>query len=71
MDAEDRHRTCWYARRTADLPEDPGSHTIIDGQLAYCAHPMIWPVVRYEFDVCNCEGCDAYRPRRLDKTSNN
>src|SRR6187549_3622091 len=48
VNAEDRHRTCWYARRTADFPEDLGNHTIIDGQLAFCAHPMYWPVVRYE-----------------------
>ena len=62
MDAEERHRSCWYARRTPHLPDDPGLHTIVDGQLLYCAHPMYWPVVRYEFDVRNCEDCDVYRP---------
>jgi len=65
VNAEDRHRTCWYARRTADFPEDLGNHTIIDGQLAFCAHPMYWPVVRYEFDIRNCEDCDVYKPRRI------
>lgn len=63
VDAEERHRTCWYARRTDQFPEDIGSHTIIDGQLIFCAHPMYWPVVRYEFDLRNCEGCDVYKPR--------
>ena len=64
MDAEQRHRTCWYARRTPEFPEDLGLHTIIDGELAYCAHPMYWPVVRYEFDLQNCEHCDVYKPRK-------
>lgn len=64
VDAEERHRTCWYARRTVEFPEDLGSHTIIDGELAYCAHPMYWPVVRYEFDLRNCENCDVYKARR-------
>mgnify|MGYP006172049927 CR=1 FL=1 len=40
MEPEDRHRRCWYARRTAELPEDLGSHTIVDGHLLYCAHWM-------------------------------
>jgi hypothetical protein len=63
VDAEQRHRHCWYARRTADLPEDLGSHTIVDGQLLFCAHPMYWPVVRYEFDLRNCEDCDVFKAR--------
>jgi hypothetical protein len=62
VDAEQRHKACWYARRTADLPADLGSHTIVDGYLLYCAHPMYWPVVRYEFDVRNCESCDVFKP---------
>ena len=62
VDAEDRHRACWYARRTERLPDDLGSHTIVDGQLLYCAHPMYWPVVRYEFDIRNCESCDVFKP---------
>jgi hypothetical protein len=68
VDAEQRHRLCWYARRTAELPEDLGSHTIIDGELVYCAHPMYWPVVRYEFDLRNCEDCDVFKPRRQRDT---
>ena len=63
MEPEERHRCCWYARRTGHFPEDLGSHTIVDGQLLYCAHPMYWPVVRYEFDLRNCEDCDVFKPR--------
>jgi hypothetical protein len=66
VDAEERHRNCWYARRTADLPDHLGSHTIIDGQLVYCAHPLYWPVVGYEFDLTNCEDCDVFKSKRRD-----
>jgi hypothetical protein len=66
VDAEERHRCCWYGRSTDRIPEDLGNHTIIDGRLAFCAHPMYWPVVRYEFDLRNCEDCDVFRPRRTD-----
>ena len=69
VEPEDRHRRCWYARRTADLPEDLGSHTIVDGHLLYCAHPMYWPIVRYEFDIRNCDGCDVYREMGAKKSS--
>lgn len=61
VDAAARHGRCWYGRRIDEIPEDLGSHTIVDGQLVYCAHPMFWPVVRYEFDVRNCEACDVFR----------
>lgn len=64
MEPEDRHRLCWYGRRTADLPPHLGIQTIVDGQLLYCAHPMFFPVMGYEFDVRNCELCDVFRPRR-------
>ncbi len=67
VDPEERHRCCWYGRRTPDVPDDPGSHTIVDGQLVYCAHPMYWPVVRYEFDLRNCEDCDVFKPRRTER----
>ncbi len=67
VDAEARHRNCWYARRTAWLPDNIGSHTIIDGELIYCAHPLYWPVVRYEFDLRNCEECDVFKPRRTER----
>lgn len=63
---EDRQRACWYGRRTPQIPDDVGFHTIVDGELVYCAHPMYWPVVRFEFDIRNCEGCDQFRPRRQD-----
>jgi hypothetical protein len=66
VDAEERHRNCWYARRTANLPDNLGSHTIIDGQLVFCAHPMYWPVVGYEFDLTNCEDCDVFKSKRRD-----
>ena len=66
VDAEQRHRCCWYGRSTTHVPDDPGFHSIVDGQLVYCAHPMYWPVVRYEFDLRNCEDCDVFRPRRSD-----
>ena len=69
VDAEERHRCCWYGRRTPALPDDPGSHTIVDGELVYCAHPMYWPVVRYEFDLSNCEDCDVFKPKRPATTS--
>jgi len=44
-----------------------GSHTIVDGQLVYCAHPLYWPVVGFEFDLSNCEDCDVYKPRRTER----
>jgi len=60
--AEARHRICWYSRRTADLPVDIGFHTIADGQLLYCAHPMWFPIVGHQFDVRSCASCDYFRP---------
>jgi hypothetical protein len=68
VEPEERHRCCWYGRRTPDIPPDLGIHTIIDGQLLFCAHPMFFPVVGYEFDVRNCDGCDVFKPRRADAT---
>jgi hypothetical protein len=61
---EERHRLCWYSRRTSEIPLDIGFHTIVDGQLLYCAHPMLRPVVGFAFDVRNCIDCDYFRPRR-------
>jgi hypothetical protein len=61
---EARHRACWYGRRTPDIPGDIGFHTIEDGLLLYCAHPMWFPVVAYQFDVQNCEGCEYFRAKR-------
>jgi hypothetical protein len=61
---ESRHRACWYGRRTAAIPPDIGFHTIEDGQLLFCAHPMWFPIVGYQFDVRNCEACEYFRPVR-------
>lgn len=61
---EERHRLCWYGRRTPEVPPDIGFHTIVDGCLLYCCHPMLFPVVGYAFDVGNCSGCEYFRPRR-------
>jgi hypothetical protein len=61
---EEIHRTCWYGRRTAELPPDIGCHTIEGGDLLYCAHPMWFPIVGHQFDVRNCDGCDYFKRRR-------
>lgn len=58
---EARHRACWYGRRTTDIPTDVGFHTIADGALLFCAHPMWFPVVGYHFDVRNCDTCEYFR----------
>jgi hypothetical protein len=60
---EARHRACWYGRRTPDIPLVARFHTIEDGELLYCAHPMLFPVVGYQFDVRNCDGCEYFRAR--------
>ena len=61
---EARHRACWYSRRTGDIPSDIGYHTIEDGQLLFCAHPMWFPVVGYQFDVRSCGNCDYFKSTR-------
>jgi hypothetical protein len=61
---EARQQACWYGRRTADIPLNVGFHTIEDGLLLYCAHPMLFPVVGYQFDVRNCAACDYFKDRR-------
>ncbi len=66
LDHEARHRACWYNRRTADIPPDFGSQTIEDGHLLFCAHPMWFPVVGYQFDVRNCAACEYFRSRSKD-----
>lgn len=60
---ESRHRACWYGRRTSEFPPNLGHHTIEDGALLYCAHPMWFPVVGYQFDVRSCDYCDYFRQR--------
>ena len=61
---EDRHRLCWYGRQTTEIPADIGFHTIVDGRLLFCAHPMLFPVVGLAFDVQNCVDCEYFRARR-------
>ena len=68
MEPEARHRVCWYSRRTAEIPLDIGTHTIEDGQLLFCAHPMWFPVVGYKFDVRNCTTCEYFRQVRSTVT---
>jgi hypothetical protein len=58
---EVRHRLCWYSRRSRTLPAELNFQTIEDGELLYCAHPMLYPVVGYDFDMRNCEACDSFR----------
>jgi hypothetical protein len=66
---EARHRACWYGRRTSDIPLTLGFHaTIEDGELLFCAHPMWFPVVGYQFDVRNCETCDYFRGRAREES---
>jgi hypothetical protein len=60
---EARHRACWYSRRTAQIPADLAFHTIEDGELLFCAHPMWFPIVGYRFDVRNCTDCDYFKPK--------
>ncbi len=69
LQPEVRHRECWYARRTSTGALDPLFHTIEDGELLYCAHPMMFPIVGYEFDVRNCGHCESFRPIRVAKGS--
>jgi hypothetical protein len=63
---ETRHRGCWYGRRTFDIPSNLGFHTIEDGQLLFCVHPMWFPVVGYQFDVRNCTECEYFRERSAE-----
>jgi hypothetical protein len=66
---EDRHRLCWYGRRTPHIPPDIGFHTILDGHLLFCAHPMLLPVVGLAFDVRNCVHCEYFRARRTTEST--
>ena len=62
IEPETRHRDCWYGKRTAHWREPLTVQTVEDGELLYCTHPMMFPVVGYAFDVRNCAGCDAFKP---------
>jgi hypothetical protein len=64
---EVRHGACWYGRRTPNLPPDITIQSIVDGELLYCAHPMLLPIVGYDFDTRNCESCDYFKPRRISR----
>jgi len=64
MEPEDRHRVCWYSRRSPVIPQNLGFHTVSDGKLLFCAHPMWFPVVGYQFDVQNCAACDYFKATR-------
>jgi hypothetical protein len=64
MEPEARHRACWYGRRTVDISLNLGAHTIEDGQLLFCAHPMWFPVVGHRFDVRNCDACEYFKSAR-------
>jgi hypothetical protein len=65
---ETRHRGCWYGRRTPQLPAILTVHTIEDGHLLYCTHPMLFPIVGFDFDLRNCSRCDAFKPRHLRRS---
>jgi hypothetical protein len=67
--SESRHRACWYGRRSSYIPPDVGGlHTIEDGRLLFCAHPMWFPVVGYQFDVRCCGFCEYFRPAAFEVT---
>ncbi len=63
IEPEARHRACWYGRRTPNLPPELGLQSIEDGQLLYCAHPMLFPIVGYDFTTSNCIDCDYFKLR--------
>jgi hypothetical protein len=65
MREEDIHGACWYGRRTPHIPANLGIHTIEDGRLLFCAHPMWFPVVGYQFDVRSCVACEYFKPARI------
>jgi hypothetical protein len=64
ISSEVKHRLCWYSRRTADVLPELAFQTVEDGELLYCSHPMLFPMVGYQFDVRNCDGCDCFKARR-------
>lgn len=61
---ESRHRACWYGRRAPGLPPEVSFQTVEDGELLYCGHPMLFPVVGYHFDVRNCASCDWFKMKK-------
>jgi len=69
LEPEERHRLCWYGRRTANIPSDVSVQTIEDGELLYCAHPMWFPIVGYRFDIRNCVACNFFKMVRSGSTA--
>ncbi len=69
VEPEERHRLCWYGRRTANIPSDVSVQTIEDGELLYCAHPMWFPIVGYRFDIRNCVACSFFKMIRSTSTT--
>jgi len=67
MEPEALHHACWYGRRTPDLPSVLSVHTVEDGQVLYCAHPMLFPIVGHDFDIRNCLSCDYFRPLKTNR----
>lgn len=64
IEPESRHRLCWYGRRAPGMQPEVSFQTVEDGELLYCGHPMLFPMVGYHFDVRNCEGCDWFKMRK-------
>ncbi len=64
QDPESRHRVCWYGRRAPGMLPEVSFQTVEDGELLYCSHPMLMPVVGYHFDVRNCGNCDWFKPKK-------
>jgi hypothetical protein len=67
IEPETRHCACWYGRRTPHWSGPLTVQTVEDGHMLYCAHPMMFPIVGYAFDVRNCTGCDVFRPHRTHR----
>jgi len=61
---ESRHRVCWYGRRAPGILPEVSFQTVEDGELLYCCHPMLFPVVGYHFDVRNCGSCDWFKVKK-------
>ena len=61
---ESRHRVCWYGRRAPGILPEVSFQTVEDGELLYCCHPMLFPVVGYQFDVRNCDSCDWFKVKK-------
>ncbi len=56
--------SCWYGRRAPGVLPEVSFQTVEDGELLYCSHPMLFPVVGYQFDVRNCDSCDWFKVKK-------